>query len=129
MGRCGVIGANPLLLDHFDHPRRVGVFPTDQPGVRRGEAGSPHHGAMVRFELQVGPGRKIVDCRFKAWGCAGTIACASLAAEWLPGRTLDEARAADVRALTGALELPIERAYAPLVVEDAIRAAADEEIE
>lgn len=121
-----MIGANEVLLDHFDHPRRVGVFPTDRVGVRRGEAGSRHHGAVVRFELLVAEEGEVEDCRFKAWGCAGTIACASLVAEWLPGRTLDEVRAADVRSLTSELELPVERAYAPLVVEDAIRAAAEE---
>lgn len=122
-----MIGANAVLLDHFDHPRRVGAFPTGQTGVSRGEAGSRHHGAVVRFELLVAPDGKVVDCRFKAWGCAGTIACASLVTDWLPGRTLDDVRAADVRSLTAALELPVERAYAPLVVEDALRAAADEE--
>lgn len=124
-----MIGANEALLDHFDHPRRVGVFPTDQAGVRRGEAGSRHHGAVVRFELLVAQDGKVADCRFMAWGCAGTIACASLVTDWLPGRTLDQVRAIDVRSLTAELELPVERAYAPLVVEDALRAAAGEETE
>lgn len=124
-----MIDANPVLLDHFDNPRRVGAFDTGVPDVRRGEAGSRHQGAVVRFELLTDPEGRVTDCRFKAWGCASTIACASLVAEWLPGRTLDEARGADVRSLTGALELPVERAYAPLVVEDALRAAANEDIE
>lgn len=119
-----MIDANALLLDHFDNPRRAGSFPPGTPGVRSGEAGTRHHGAVARFELMV-EGDRVADCRFKAWGCAGTIATASLVAEWLPGRTLEEARSADVRSLAAPLELPVERAYAPLVVEDALRAAIE----
>lgn len=114
---------NALWSEHFRAPRGAGVF-DDMAGVRRGEAGSVHHGAVVRLDLKCGAEGRISEARFKAWGCAGTIACASLVAEWAAGRTLDEARTLDVRALAAPLELPPERLYAPLVVEDALRAAA-----
>ena len=117
--------ANPLLLDHFDAPRGAGEF-ADAPGVRRGEAGSEHHGAVIRLELRC-DGATVTDARFKAWGCPATIACASLVTEWVRGRTLADARAVDVRGLAEPLELPIDRLYAPLLVEDALRAAATEE--
>jgi len=119
---------NALLLAHFDHPRHAGDFPGQAGDIRRGEAGSEHHGALVRFALKMGDDGRISDLRFKAWGCAATIACASLVAEWAIGRTLEDARSLDVRALVAPFQLAPERLYAPLLVEDALRAAsADEE--
>ncbi|MEX0900884.1 MAG: iron-sulfur cluster assembly scaffold protein [Gammaproteobacteria bacterium] len=116
---------NPQLLDHFDNPRGAGSFGETE-GVRRGQAGSEHHGAVIRIELRC-DGATVADARFKAWGCPATIACASLVAEWVRGRTLADARAVDVRNLADPLQLPIDRLYAPLLVEDALRAAATEE--
>ena len=121
-----MMDANALLLDHFDHPRGAGTF-AGADGVLRGAAGSEHHGAVIRIELRR-DGETVVDARFKAWGCPATIACASLVTEWLRGRTLADARAVDVRDLVAPLELPVDRLYAPLLVEDALRAAAHEEM-
>jgi nitrogen fixation protein NifU and related proteins len=119
-----MMSPNPLLLDHFDRPRSVGTF-AGADDILRGEAGSEHHGAVIRIELRR-DGAMVVDARFKAWGCPATIACASLVTEWVRGRTLADARAVDVRGLVAPLELPIDRLYAPLLVEDALRAAAKE---
>ena len=118
--------ANPLLVDHFERPRGAGSFDAGVRGVRRGEAGSEHHGALVRIELALAADGTVADARFKAWGCPATIACASLVTEWVRGRTLAAARGADVRGLAEPLELAVDRLYAPLVVEDALRAAATE---
>lgn len=120
-----MMAPNPLLIEHFDHPRGAGTFGVAD-GVRRGEAGSEHHGAVIRIELRC-DGATVTDARFKAWGCPATIACASLVTEWVRGRTLPELRVIDVRGLADPLELPIDRLYAPLLVEDALRAAATEE--
>ena len=119
--------ANTLLIDHFEHPRGAGHFDASTGPVRRGEAGSEHHGALVRIELALAADGTVADARFKAWGCPATIACASLVSEWVRGRTLAAVRAADVRALAEPLELAVDRLYAPLVVEDALRAAATED--
>lgn len=112
---------NTLWQRHFREPTGAGGL--GAAATHRGEAGSEHHGALVEIQLQAADGR-IDQAGFMAWGCAGTIAVASMVASWAPGRTLDEARALDVRALAAPLELPPERMYAPLVVEDALRAAA-----
>jgi nitrogen fixation protein NifU and related proteins len=115
---------NELWRDHFRTPRGAGWFDDGDTGIRDGEAGSVHHGAVVQFGLKCGTDGRIAEARFKAWGCAGTIACASMVAEWAAGRGLDEARTLDVQALTAPLELPPERMYAALVVEDALKAAS-----
>lgn len=112
---------NELWQRHFRDP--VGAGGLGRDATHRGQAGSEHHGALVEIELKCMAGR-IEEAGFMAWGCAGTIAVASMVAAWAPGRTLDDALALDVRALAAPLGLPPERMYAPLVVEDALRAAA-----
>lgn len=112
---------NALWQKHFREPTGAGGL--GSAATHRGEAGSEHHGALVQLEFSAIDGR-IEQAGFMVWGCAGTIAVASMVAQWAPGRTMDEARTLDVRALTVALELPPERMYAPLVVEDALRKAA-----
>lgn len=112
---------NALWQRHFREPTGAGGL--GAAATHHGEAGSEHHGALVQMELKATDGR-IEQAGFMAWGCAGTIAVASMVAAWAPGRTLDEARVLDVRALSAPLELPPERMYAPLVVEDALRIAA-----
>lgn len=114
------------LLDHFDHPRGAGEFADGEPGVVSGEAGEAAQGVVVRLQVKIGGGGRIEAARFKVLGCTATIACASLVAEWLPERTVEEAYNADVRRLVAALEIPAERMYAPLIVEDALRAALEE---
>jgi nitrogen fixation NifU-like protein len=44
----------------------------------------------MKLQIQV-EGDRIVDAKFKTFGCGSAIASSSLATEWLKGRTLDEA--------------------------------------
>lgn len=120
-----VFTASSALLEHFTRPRNAGAF---DPGaaVVQGEAGSTAQGAVVRLQLKLARGGRIEDARFRAWGCPATIASASLLAGWLPGKSLEDAYNAEVRHLVETLDIPIERAYAPLIVEDALKAALEE---
>ena len=83
-----------------------------------GEAGSPGHGAWVRFEARVAGGR-IADCRFTAWGCPHTLAATALAREaLLAGR----GAACGAASLAAELDVPTEKMGRLLVVEDAVKA-------
>jgi NifU-like protein involved in Fe-S cluster formation len=56
---------------------------------------------------------RIAAVRFKAYGCAATIAAASALTEMLAGRTLQEAAAIDEAAIVSALDgLPPRRLHA-----------------
>ena len=79
---------------------------------------------MVTLQLRIaGAGRLITATRFKAFGCSGTIALASLATERLTGLSVEEAAALSGSALGQELSLPPEKRHCEALIEAAIRSA------
>jgi len=78
---------NDKVLDHFENPRNVGVL-ENADGI--GEVGSPVCGDMMYFYIKV-ENDKIVDAKFKTFGCAAAIAVSSMVSEMAIGMSLDEA--------------------------------------
>jgi nitrogen fixation NifU-like protein len=111
------------VLDHFENPRNVGSLDADLPSVGTGVAGAPQCGDVMKLQIQVGPDGKIVDARFKTFGCGSAIASSSLATEWLKGKTVDEARQIKNTAIVEELSLPPVKIHCSVLAEDAIRAA------
>lgn len=106
--------------EHFRRPRNVG----DLPGATHvGDARDERTGARVRLALRVEGGR-VVQARFRALGCSGTIAACSVTTELVIGRTVEEAARLTPAGVEAALDgLPEDRAHcAPLVVEALARA-------
>ena len=75
------------VMDHFSNPRNVGTI-EDADGV--GEEGNPTCGDMMQIFIKV-EDDKIVDCKFKTFGCGAAIAVSSMVTEMVIGKTLDEA--------------------------------------
>ena len=69
------------VMDHFEHPRNVGVI-EDADGV--GEVGNPVCGDIMKMYLKV-EDDKIVDVKFKTFGCGSAIATSSMATELIKG--------------------------------------------
>jgi len=121
------------VLDHLRRPRHAGAFSPGEAGVRTGEAGDVEEGRLVRFELRPlrgpsgsggGDGR-LCEARFKAFGCAATIASASWLSEQVSGRPEARARALGPDEIVRALDLsPERRAGAELALRALRRALA-----
>ena len=79
------------VIDHFNNPRNVGSLDKDDPNVGTGIVGAPECGDVMKLQIQVDEHDRIVDAKFKTFGCGSAIASSSLATEWIKGRTLDEA--------------------------------------
>ncbi|MDP2045214.1 MAG: iron-sulfur cluster assembly scaffold protein, partial [Deltaproteobacteria bacterium] len=78
---------SPIVLDHFKNPRNVGeIISAD--GV--GEVGNPVCGDMMNVYIKVENDR-LVDVKFKTFGCGAAIAVSSMITEMARGKTLDEA--------------------------------------
>ena len=108
------------VMDHFEHPRNVGVI-EDADGV--GEVGNPVCGDIMKMYLKV-EDDKIADVKFKTFGCGSAIATSSMATELIKGKTLDEALELTNKAVVDALDgLPARKIHGSVLAEDAIKAA------
>ena len=106
---------------HFAAPRTARELPADARGLVAGEAEDRTLHVWVRFELQIVE-NAVAAAGFQAFGCPHTIAAASVVADWLEGRSVEEARRLDVRAVCADLEVPIEKLGKLLRIEDAVAA-------
>ena len=110
------------VLDHYNHPRNVGALDKSSPDVGTGVVGAPECGDVMKLQIQV-EGDRIVDAKFKTFGCGSAIASSSLATEWLKGRTLEEAGTIRNTAIVEELSLPPVKIHCSVLAEDAIKAA------
>jgi len=110
------------VLDHYNNPRNVGSLYKDANNVGTGIVGAPECGDVMKLQIQVEEDR-IVDAKFKTYGCGSAIASSSLATEWLKGKTVDEALEIKNTDIVDELQLPPVKIHCSVLAEDAIRAA------
>jgi nitrogen fixation NifU-like protein len=75
------------VMDHFRNPRNMGEI-KDADGV--GTVGNARCGDIMSIYIKVKDDR-IIDIKFKTYGCTAAIASSSIATELVKGKTLDEA--------------------------------------
>ncbi len=114
------------LVDYFENPRNVGSLDEDDADVGTGTIGSPICGDVMKLQIRINGHEKIVEAKFKTFGCASAIASGSLATEWLMGRSLDEALEIKNANIAKDLELPPEKVHCSVLAEDAIRDAVND---
>ncbi|NPV81123.1 MAG: Fe-S cluster assembly scaffold protein NifU [Firmicutes bacterium] len=108
------------VMDHFMNPRNVGDMP-DADGV--GQVGNPICGDVMKLMIKVENGR-IVDARFKTFGCGAAIATSSMVTELVKGKTLEEAMEISNRAVAEALDgLPANKMHCSNLAADALHEA------
>ena len=111
------------VMDHFMNPRNVGEI-ENADGV--GEVGNPACGDMMRLYLKVEDG-KIVDAKFRTFGCGAAIASSSMLTEMIKGRTLEEAREVTNQQVADALDgLPAVKIHCSVMAESAVKSALDD---
>ncbi len=108
------------VIDHYNAPRNVGKL--DGEDVGTGIVGAPECGDVMKLQVKVEEGR-IVDAKFKTFGCGSAIASSSLATEWIKGKTLDEAAQITNSDIAEELNLPPVKIHCSVLAEDAIKAA------
>jgi nitrogen fixation NifU-like protein len=110
------------VLDHYDNPRNVGSLDKQKRSVGTGVVGAPECGDVMKLQIEV-EGDRIVDAKFKTFGCGSAIASSSLATEWIKGKTLDEANTIRNTEIVQELSLPPVKIHCSVLAEDAIKAA------
>jgi nitrogen fixation NifU-like protein len=113
------------VIDHFNNPRNMGSLDKASDAVGTGIVGAPECGDVMKLQIQV-EDDKIVDAKFKTFGCGSAIASSSLATEWMKGKTLDEAHAIQNTAIVEELSLPPVKIHCSVLAEEAIKAAIED---
>ncbi|UCG15893.1 MAG: iron-sulfur cluster assembly scaffold protein, partial [Phycisphaerales bacterium] len=88
-----------------------------------GVVGSAACGDVLKLQIRVDENNRIVDAKFKTFGCGSAIASSSLATEWLKGRTLRDALEIKNTDIVKELSLPPVKIHCSVLAQDAIRAA------
>ena len=111
------------VVDHYQNPRNVGSMDQALHDVGTGIVGAPECGDVMKLQIRVDDNDRIVDAKFKTFGCGSAIASSSLATEWVKGRTLDEALQIKNTEIVQELALPPVKIHCSVLAEDAVRAA------
>ena len=111
------------VIKHYERPSNVGSLDSGSTSVGTGLVGAPECGDVMKLQIEVGDDNKIVDAKFKTFGCGSAIAASSLATEWIKDKTVDEARLIQNTEIVEELSLPPVKIHCSVLAEDAIKAA------
>jgi Fe-S cluster assembly scaffold IscU len=114
------------VVEHYEHPRNVGSLDKSDPNVGTGIVGAPECGDVMKLQIKCDENGRIVDAKFKTFGCGSAIASSSLATEWMKGKMVDEALAIKNTDIVKELSLPPVKIHCSVLAEDAIRAAIND---
>tara|TARA_R110002124_G_scaffold236860_1_gene402071 strand:- start:137 stop:538 length:402 start_codon:yes stop_codon:yes gene_type:complete len=114
------------VLDHYEHPRNVGVLDILDDNVGTGMVGAPACGDVMRLQIKINDDGVIKEAKFKTYGCGSAIASSSLLTEWVKGKTLDEALEIKNTDIVNELELPPVKIHCSVLAEDAIKSAIED---
>ncbi len=111
------------VMDHFLHPRNVGVI-EDADGV--GEVGNAKCGDIMKIYLKI-DNDIITDVKFETFGCGSAIASSSMATEMIKGKPVSEALELTNKAVAEALDgLPAHKMHCSVLAEEAIKNALED---
>jgi NifU-like protein involved in Fe-S cluster formation/metal-sulfur cluster biosynthetic enzyme len=113
-----------LVIEHFKNPHNVGEIPDADVKVTEG---SPACGDMITLYLKIDPEtKKIVDVKFKSYGCASNIATASIITDLVKGKTVEEAKNITWKDAAEALGgLPPVKVHCSVLAADALHSAVE----
>ena len=111
------------VMDHFLHPRNVGVI-EDANAI--GEVGNAKCGDIMKMYLKI-KDDIVEDVKFETFGCGSAIASSSMATEMIKGKPLSEVEKLTNQAVTEALDgLPAHKIHCSVLAEEAIHSALED---
>ncbi len=111
------------VMDHFTNPRNVGEIENPD-GI--GQIGNPICGDIMKLYIKVKDDR-IVDVKFKTFGCGAAIATSSMITELVKNKTLEEAEKISRKTVADALDgLPPNKMHCSNLAADALHKAIED---
>ena len=114
------------VMDHFSNPRNVGEI-ENADGV--GQVGNPTCGDVMKLTVKIEADR-VVDVKFKTFGCGAAVATSSMVTEMVKGKTIEEALAISNKGVAAELDgLPPQKMHCSNLAADALHEAIDDYLE
>jgi len=110
------------VIDHYENPRNVGSFNSKE-NVGTGLVGAPACGNVMKLQIKVNDSGKIIDSKFKTFGCGFAIASSSYVTEYIKGKNINEAKNITNTDIAKYLNLPPIKLHCSMLAEDAIKSA------
>ena len=104
----------------------VGRFDPKDPNVATGMTGAPACGDVMKLQLKLDEEERIIDVKFKTYGCGSAIASSTMFVEMLKGRTIEEAKQVKDKDIAEALKLPPIKLHCSVLAEDSIKKAIED---
>ena len=120
------------VIDRFNEvlnsPKQfnVGRFDPKDQNVATGMTGAPACGDVMKLQLKLDEDERIIDVKFKTYGCGSAIASSTMFVEMLKGKTIEEAKLVKDRDIAEALELPPIKLHCSVLAEDSIKKAIED---
>lgn len=111
------------VIDHYENPRNVGSFDAKEKNIGTAIVGAPACGDVMKLQIKVDSSNKIIDTRFKTFGCGSAIASSSFATEHIKGKNITDARDITNADIAQHLKLPPVKLHCSMLAEDAIKSA------
>ena len=111
----------------LDNPEAhaVGRFDPKDPNVATGMVGAPACGDVMKLDLKLDENDRILDVKFKTYGCGSAIASSTMFVEMLKGKTIEEAKLIKDKDIATALELPPIKLHCSVLAESGIKKAIE----
>ena len=103
----------------------VGRFDPKDPNVATGMVGAPACGDVMKLDLKFDDNDRILDVKFKTYGCGSAIASSTMFVEMLKGKTIEQAKLIKDKDIADALELPPIKLHCSVLAEGAITNAIE----
>lgn len=109
----------------------VGRFDPKDPTVATGMTGAPSCGDVMKLQLKLDQANdpdkaKILDVKFKTYGCGSAIASSTMFVDMLKGKTIEEAKNITNDEIAEALDLPPIKIHCSVLAEEGIKKAIND---
>ncbi len=111
------------VIDHYENPRNVGSLDKKKKNVGTGLVGAPACGDVMKLQLEFDDNGRVIDAKFKVFGCGSAIASSSVVTEWVKGKSVDECTKIKNTDIAMHLKLPPIKLHCSMLAEDSIKAA------
>ena len=119
---------NDRFYGVLNNPQKfsVGRFDPKDPNVATGMTGAPACGDVMKLQLKLDIDERIIDVKFKTYGCGSAIASSTMFVDMLRGKTIEEAKLIKDRDIAEALQLPPIKLHCSVLAEDSIKKAIED---